>query len=78
MTQDDKEALGEFLRGAGFAAGVVGLLVIIALALGRWDNATAANTGRAEVVDKYRGCDIVRWSQSQLAEYKYFLYCEPK
>ena len=28
-----------------------------------------------EVVDNYRGCDLVRWTSSQLAEYKYVLYC---
>ena len=27
------------------------------------------------VVDKYRGCDVVRWEMSSIAEYKYFLYC---
>lgn len=28
-----------------------------------------------EVVDTYKGCDVVRWSQYNLAEYKYFLDC---
>jgi len=28
-----------------------------------------------EVVDTYKGCDVVRWTQSNLAEYKYFLDC---
>lgn len=28
-----------------------------------------------EVVDKYQGCDLLRWTNSQLAEYKYVLYC---
>ena len=28
-----------------------------------------------EVVDNYRGCDLIRWTSSQLAEYKYVLYC---
>jgi hypothetical protein len=28
-----------------------------------------------EVVDKYKGCDLVRWTDHQLAEYKYFLHC---
>jgi len=28
-----------------------------------------------EVVDNYKGCEIVRWTQSNLAEYKYFLDC---
>ena len=28
-----------------------------------------------EVIDKYKGCDLVRWSDRQLSEYKYLLYC---
>jgi len=31
-----------------------------------------------EVVDTYKGCDVVRWTNSQLAEYKYFLDCSNK
>jgi len=29
-----------------------------------------------EVVDTYKGCDIVRYAPHQVAEYKYLLYCE--
>ena len=28
-----------------------------------------------EVVDHYKGCDVLRWDDSNLATYKYFLYC---
>ena len=28
------------------------------------------------VVDKYKGCDVIRWNHNQFAEYKYFLYCD--
>jgi len=28
-----------------------------------------------EVVDKYKNCDLLRWTDHQLAEYKYFLHC---
>ena len=28
-----------------------------------------------EVVDTYKGCEVVRWNNNQLAEYKYFLDC---
>ena len=27
------------------------------------------------VVDKYKGCDVVKWTDRMQAEYKYFLYC---
>jgi len=30
---------------------------------------------RFEVVDNYKGCDIVRWEPSGYAEYKFFLDC---
>jgi hypothetical protein len=30
-----------------------------------------------EVVDNYKErCDVVRWTNNQLAEYKYFLHCD--
>jgi hypothetical protein len=28
-----------------------------------------------EVVDTYKGCDVVRWALPNHAEYKYFLHC---
>ena len=28
-----------------------------------------------EVVDKYKNCDLLRWTDHQLADYKYVLYC---
>ena len=28
-----------------------------------------------EVVDKYKGCDLLRWTDSQLANYQFVLYC---
>lgn len=27
------------------------------------------------VIDTYKGCDVVRWENGMLAEYKYFLHC---
>ena len=27
------------------------------------------------VVDKYKGCDVVKWTDRMQAEYKYYLYC---
>ena len=27
------------------------------------------------VVDTYKGCDVVQWSDNQMSTYKYFLYC---
>lgn len=35
----------------------------------------AAPKSRFEVVDNYKGCDLLRWTNNQLSEYKYVLYC---
>jgi hypothetical protein len=34
--------------------------------------------GSFTVVDNYKGCDVVQWHYSMLAEYKYFLVCDNK
>ena len=34
--------------------------------------------GNFEVVDTYKGCDVVQWHYGMLAEYKYFLHCDNK
>jgi hypothetical protein len=77
MTEDDKFALKEFITGAGVVVGVIAalLIVLFVLANGSTDvsNPTSSN---AEVVGKYKECDIIQWTQHNLAEYKYFLYCE--
>jgi hypothetical protein len=31
--------------------------------------------GNFEVVDTYRGCDVVRYTDGSMATYKYFLDC---
>ena len=77
MTEDDKFALKEFITGAGVVVGVIAalLIVLFVLANGSTDvsNPTSSN---AEVVGKYKECDIIQWTKHNLAEYKYFLYCE--
>ena len=34
--------------------------------------------GNFTIVDTYKGCDVVQWHYSMLAEYKYFLDCSNK
>jgi hypothetical protein len=34
--------------------------------------------GSFEVVDTYRGCDVVRYTDGSMATYKYFLDCSNK
>jgi hypothetical protein len=33
------------------------------------------NHGNFEVVDKYKNCEVVRWTNGQLANYQFFLNC---
>ena len=73
MTEDDKYALKEFLNGVAVTLGVVGIGVLIVVAL---SGNTPIDQPLFEVVDKYKECDVVRYAPHQVAEYKYFLYCE--
>jgi len=73
MTEDDKYALKEFRNGVALTLGIVGVAILIIVAL---SNNTPIDQPSFEVVDTYKGCDIVRYAPHQVAEYKYFLYCE--
>ena len=79
MTTDDKQFLKDFLSGVMLGVGtlgVVGLLVIILNGAANWlDAQPTPSNQRFEVVDEYKGCDVVRWTNHSLAEYKYFLDC---
>ena len=79
MNIDDKEALNELLRGAGFCVGVIGLLLVFVAIFGTFEKTvedqTVTTKGKFEVVDSYKGCDVVQWHYGALAEYKYFLHC---
>ena len=74
MTDDDKVALKEFMRGVAFTFGLVGVAIIGIVMLS--NNDVPVPEQSTEVVGKYKECDIIRWNAHQLAEYKYFLYCE--
>jgi hypothetical protein len=76
MTEDDKYALKEFLRGAGTVIGVIVVFMLLMLVIINGSTDVSNPTPSGEVVGKYKECDIIRWTQHDLAEYKYFLYCE--
>ena len=76
MTEDDKYALKELLRGFGTTAGVFVAIIVILVVIINVSSGGEPLKPSAEVVDTYEGCDIVRWTNHQVAEYKYFLYCE--
>jgi len=76
MTEDDKYALKEFLQGASVVVGIPIALIVILIVIINLTSSTPIDESSFEVVDKYKECDIVRYAPHQVAEYKYFLYCE--
>jgi hypothetical protein len=77
MTQDDKEFLKEFLRGLG-GASIIFIVFCLLCSLTIWLSGSKTvedNEQSTKVVGQYKECDIVRWTNSGLAEYKYFLFC---
>jgi len=75
MTQDDKQFIKEFLRGAASVVVVVGVFILFVILLGQSEN-PPVESQRPTVVGTYKNCDIIQWHYGALAEYKYFLYCE--
>ena len=76
MNRYDKIALREFLQAFGVTSAILGgvcLFFILIISLTS-DEETLQPT-KPVVVDTYENCDIIRWSTSQMAEYKYFLKC---
>ena len=78
MTPEDKYALKEFLHGFGVFAGASVVFIIIILTLSYFASGDKSLESSFDVVDTYRGCDVVRYAPHQAAEYKYFLHCENK
>ena len=75
MTQDDKEALTEFLRGAALLIGVVTAFILFIIVIGARSEPPNSSNSRTRVVGKYEDCDIVQWQYDPLSEYQYFLHC---
>ena len=76
MTEDDKYFLKEFLTSV-FTTGSVFIVFIVILVV--FINVSSGGEplkSSVEVVDKYKECDIIRYTPHQVAEYKYFLHCE--
>ncbi len=61
--------------GAVIGMSFLTLFYMVNVALDTKDQAPPKPESNFEVVDKYKDCDLVRWSDHQLAEYKYVLYC---
>jgi len=66
----------EFRNGVAFTIAITAFaFVVIAMVVGN-NNIPIDESSSGEVVGKYKECDIIRWTQHNLAEYKYFMYCE--
>jgi len=66
----------DYYRATLFGA-VVGVIFVTGLYVFTSDDEPQPQPkSNFEVVDTYKECDVVRWTQSNLAEYKYFLHCE--
>ena len=77
MTEEDKYALKELIRGVSVFLGASAVFIVLMMVLAYFASGDKPiNESSFEVVDKYRECDIVRYAPHQAAEYKYFLYCE--
>jgi hypothetical protein len=76
MTEEYKYALKVLLRAVGVSAGVFVVFSIVCLVMINLSTGDEPLKASFEVVDKYKECDVVRYAPHQVAEYKYFLYCE--
>ena len=76
MTEEDKYALREVLQGAGIVVGAFAAFIVVMIVLAQISTNGEPLKSSFEVVDKYKECDVVRYAPHQVAEYKYFLYCE--
>jgi hypothetical protein len=54
---------------------VIGMAFISGFYVFTQEDEPEAPKSNFEVVDTYKECEVVRWTQSNFAEYKYFLHC---
>jgi hypothetical protein len=57
---------------------VIGVVLISGFYIFTTEDKPPTPESNFTVVDKYKGCDVIRWNHNQFAEYKYFLYCDKK
>jgi hypothetical protein len=67
----DKEAFNEFARGFAVALGIFGVLILFITMITPDDPAPAK---KFEVVDTYKGCEVVRYTDPS-TRWHYFLDC---
>ena len=76
MNENDKFMFKSLFVDFALPVGILSAIpLIIVIVLSGGENETLMKP-YAEVVDTYKGCDVVRWSTNKMDEYKYFLHCE--
>ena len=78
MKPEDKYALRELLRGFVVFAAASAVFIVILLVLAYISSGGKPLEPSFEVINEYKGCEVVRFAPNQASEYKYFLYCENK
>lgn len=71
MYDSNREAAIEFVRGAGFVILTLGAFMVLLVFLGNGSNKAQTEF---EVVDKYDGCDVVRYTDRS-NNWHYLLDC---
>jgi hypothetical protein len=78
VTEEDKYALKELLRGVSVFAGASAVFIVILIVLAHFASGGKPLEASFEVVDTYKGCDVVRYAHENSARYVYFLDCSSK
>jgi hypothetical protein len=65
----------EYRRTLLLGAIIGAALTILAFYMTKPEAQPVTPKTNSEVVDTYKGCDVVRWTDGMQAEYKYFLHC---
>jgi hypothetical protein len=65
----------EYRRTLLLGAIIGAALTILAFYMTKPEAQPVTPKTNSEVVDTYKGCDVVRWTDGSMATYKYFLDC---
>jgi hypothetical protein len=68
----NKEAFIEFAQGFATGLGIVGVFILFTIIITPNDPTPEK---KFEVVDTYKGCDVVRYNRQEEGRYTYFLDC---
>ena len=76
MTEEDKYALKELLRGVGVFAVASAVFIVILIVLAYFSSGGKPVDQKFAVVDTYNHCEVVQYSPTNAARYFYFLHCK--